>query len=154
MLNLVALGSWTSCSFVGEGGEGSEIRDPHPLLVISGFSHLESCYARFNHLPLFACTTTGILALMLRANLVVGLSTSSACHLVDCEVVVVSCFSSSCLQSSCRGDCNGPCELTCVSCILSLRASASSQLVYFCIQMHRVQQNRRPMRRKKTSDET
>jgi hypothetical protein len=44
--------------------------------------------------------------------------------------------------------------LTCVSCILSLRASASSRLVFFSIQMRGVGVNRRPMRRKKTSEET
>jgi hypothetical protein len=89
LLRLEALGNLASSSSVGVEGEGSEILILF-YLAISGFSRLESCCARFDRLPLFA--STGISALILRANLVVGLSTSSACHLVDCGVVVVSCF--------------------------------------------------------------
>jgi hypothetical protein len=82
-------------------------------------------------LPLFACTTMGISALMLGANLVVGLSTSSACHLVDCSVVVilvvVFAFRSMAIA--------GRCELTCVSCLLESRpAHESIVFAYRCVE--------------------
>jgi hypothetical protein len=58
--------------------------------VVGGFTRLESGGTRFDRLPLFAhANVPGKSAMMLRANLIVRLATSSSRHLADCKVVVV-----------------------------------------------------------------